>query len=243
MTNANRLKSLLCAGALLAMAPEAAAQVYPDPERPEDAERVLDLPEERLVDTADAELPVTGPEPIDTSAGFFAKILRPGYPNPERAAAMSFVLPGSGQIYNKRFSWLKVPVIAAGYGLLIYSGEANRELKTEYEDGYQARLANPNTPLDLDANRIRPFTAEQLGIQANNYAKNYQLSYIGLVIFHLVQTLEAYTTAHLLEFDMDESLTVRPSVQQAPGVASFGASPSPSPALTLTWRPRARRGR
>lgn len=234
-------------GLLLSASGELLAQVYPDPERPPDTEpgQVLDLPEERLVDTADAELPATPREPVDTSAGFFAKILRPGYPNPERAAAMSFVLPGSGQIYNRRFAWLKVPVIAAGYGLFIYSGEFNRDLKNRLEDAYEFRLNenNAQVPTEFDEGRRSFLTADQLRIQRDRVSKNYQLSYIGLVVFHLVQTLEAYTTAHLLEFDMDESLTLRPSVGQAPGLAGLGASPSPTPALTLTWRPQVRRGR
>ena len=237
----------LLLGLLLTALGELRAQVYPDAERPEGTEpgQVLDLPEERLVDTADAELPATPREPVDTSAGFFAKILRPGYPNPERAAAMSFVLPGSGQIYNRRFAWLKVPVIAVGYGGLIWSGEYNRDLKNRLEDAYKFRLDEGNglLPTEFDEGRRSFLTAEQLRIQRDRVGKNYQLSYIGLVVFHLVQTLEAYTTAHLLEFDMDESLTLRPTVGPSLGVAGFGASSSPAPALTLTWRPEAARGR
>ncbi len=52
---------------------------------------------------------------VDTvGVGFWKKIMAPVYPNPERAAAFSFVLPGAGQVYNKRYAYIKLPVIYAG---------------------------------------------------------------------------------------------------------------------------------
>ena len=229
------LALLLCAGLATALAQDRPAP----PPGAEGEEFVLDGPERRPVDTLDAELPASGPEPVDTSAGFFRKVFQPGFPNPERAAALSFVLPGAGQVYNKRFAWLKVPVIATGYGLLIYSGEFNRDLKNRYDAAYEFRLDEANAGIPTEFDRAPFFTDERtLRIRRDEAGKNFQLSYIGLVLFHLVQTLEAYTTAHLLEFDMDESLSLQPSVAPPPA----GVGPV-RPALTLTWRPQGRLGR
>ncbi len=146
---------------------------------------------------------------VDTlGVGFWKKILAPTYPNPERAAAMSFVLPGSGQVYNKKFWYIKVPVIYAGYAFLINRGEVNRKLRNDFQ-----------TALVKEINgEVHEFTGMIIGtetalrINRDRLDKNFQLSYIGVVILHFVQTLEAYTTAHLLEFDMDESLTIAPTI-------------------------------
>jgi hypothetical protein len=159
---------------------------------------------------------------VDTlGVGFWRKLTAPVYPNPERAAAMSFVLPGSGQIYNKRFWYLKVPVIYGGYAFLIYRGETNRKLRNDYQVAYQASLAGETHEFSgtLFDN------PQTLRIRRDAFDKNFQLSYIGVVILHLVQTLEAYTTAHLLEFDMDESLSVSPTLLPPDPMGQTGVSP------------------
>ena len=169
---------------------------------------------------------------VDTlGVGFFNKILAPVYPNPERAAALSFVLPGTGQIYNKKFAWLKVPIIYGLYGALIYNGEDNRKRRNEFEEAYQ--LALLNQPHQFTGTRFD--SPQRLETQRNGLTKNFQLSYIGVGILHLVQTLEAYTTSHLLEFDMDESLTVAP-VLVAPPPGGGGAAGGPRLAIGATYR-------
>ena len=45
---------------------------------------------------------------------FVSSILDNKYPNPNRAAAMSFILPGSGQVYNKK-AW-KLPIVYGALG-------------------------------------------------------------------------------------------------------------------------------
>lgn len=146
---------------------------------------------------------------VDTlGVGFWRKLLAPTYPNPERAAALSFVLPGAGQVYNKKFWYIKVPVIYGGYAFLIQRGEFNRKLRNRFQTAYQASLRG-------DLHEFSGFTVgttANLRIRRDQYDKNFQLSYIGVVILHFVQTLEAYTTAHLLKFDMDESLTISPTL-------------------------------
>ena len=174
-------------------------------------------------------LPSPAPEAVDTlSRSFFYKVLHNPYPNPERAAAMSFVLPGSGQIYNRRLWYIKVPVLYAGYAFLIDRGLSNLELRNRFSDAYIAELAGEGHEFD-NTQFDGEFRLAQLRDRAD---KNYQLSFIGVGILHLVQTLEAYTTAHLIDFDMDESLTLRPTVlPPAPG----GQTP-PAPGLALGLR-------
>ena len=169
---------------------------------------------------------------VDTlGVGFFNKILAPVYPNPERAAALSFVLPGSGQLYNKRFAWIKVPIIYGLYGALIYNGETNRRAKNDFAVAYLRSLQDSTHQFS----GTRFDDPQRLLTRRDNLDKNFQLAYIGVGILHLIQTLEAYTTAHLLEFDMDESLTVAPVIVAPPP----GTSPEAGGArlaIGASWR-------
>lgn len=168
------------------------------------------------------------PTPADSiKSNFFSKVLKPGYPNPERAAALSLVFPGAGQLYNKRFAYIKVPIIYAGYTGLIISGEFNRKRRNDFQTALE--LAVQGMPHEFTDTRLDSPNA--LRTTRDQFDKRYQLSYIGIVILHLVQTLEAYTTAHLLEFDTDESLTICPTLvgQDALG---FGES---RPGLKLVY--------
>ena len=173
------------------------AQIEEDPPATEDVNPVIvvdSLEKEAYVDTL--------------GVGFWRKLLAPTYPNPERAAALSFVLPGAGQVYNKKFWYIKLPVIYGGYVLLIDRGEANRKLRNRYQAAWQSSLIGETHEFSAFANA----TPANLRTQRDQFDKNFQLAYIGVVILHFVQTLEAYTTAHLLKFDMDESLSISPTL-------------------------------
>ena len=166
-------------------------------------------------------IPLIDDTPADTvpKVGFFKKVLSPVYPNPERAALMSFVVPGAGQIYNRRLWWLKVPAIYAGSALFVYRGVENRREFNRTQEAYLLALEEGSP------------TATRLRTSRDNFSKNYQLSFIGLAILHLVQTLEAFTTAHLLDFDMDESLTLRPVM--LPGLDGLGGAGTLGLSLTV----------
>ena len=171
----------------------------------------------------------------DTSKlGFIDRVLSPVYPNPERAAAFSFVLPGAGQVFNRRYAYIKVPVIYAGFGALIYSGEVNRKLRNRFQAALVANLKDQ--PHEFSGTRFdRP---DVLRTRRDQYDKNFQLSYIGVGILHLVQMLDAYTTAHLLEFDIDDDLSLAPTLSVPPGEsAGLGyVSGVPRPQLSVRYR-------
>ncbi len=168
------------------------------------------------VDTSDKEAYV------DTlGVGFWNKILAPTYPNPERAAAMSFIIPGAGQVYNKKFWYIKVPIIYAGYAFLINRGEEQRGLRNRFQEALVLQIAG----------EVNEFTGTRLGtvnaltVNRNVADKNFQLAYIGVAVLHFIQTLEAYTTGHLLAFDMDESLTISPTLLPSDPMGFGGSKP------------------
>ncbi len=151
---------------------------------------------------------------------FFKKILDKTYPNPERAAAMSFILPGTGQIYNKK--WWKAPIIygaLGGAGFLIY--DSNKRYK-DFQEAYLFRV-------DDDPNTIDPYPnaseATLLSIR-NRYDKRRQQSYVAFFAVWLLNSIDAFVDAHLVSFDVNEdlSLVLKPSGNFESNIASIGVS-------------------
>ena len=70
--------------------------------------------------TADTSMPVKKARDLQAPK-FFTKefyAYKNGYPNPKASLFLSFALPGTGQIYNKKY-W-KAPIIYAGLGGMVY---------------------------------------------------------------------------------------------------------------------------
>ena len=157
------------------------------------------------------------PTPLDSIStkekkdkGFIRNIFsKEDYPNPKKALFLSFSIRGGGQIYNKR--WWKLPFVYGGYTLLIIAIDYNTAGYRFYRDAYIAELAGEPHPLsqsNLDSGDLRRIR--------DGYDKNRQLSYIGLVAIHLVQTAEAFVDCHLKTFDVsdDLSMKIRPTMGQ-----------------------------
>src|SRR5690606_24643381 len=58
--------------------------------------------------------------------------------SPHKASMMSLILPGLGQVYNRKY-W-KVPIIYAGMGASLYFAFEERTLFREFKDAYIKRV-------------------------------------------------------------------------------------------------------
>jgi hypothetical protein len=132
--------------------------------------------------------------------------------SPKKAAIMSALLPGLGQIYNKKY-W-KLPIVyggAAVTGYLIYfnAGEYNR-FKTAYifatDDDPTTTPEFPNA------------SAAQLKIYRDEYRRNLELSIMGAALIYALNIVDAVVDAHLFDFDVSNDLTLHltPGLQQSP---------------------------
>lgn len=137
---------------------------------------------------------------------FLYRTFKSDYPNPNKALYFSLIIPGGGQLYNKR--WWKAPIVWGGYAALIYSASYNTKgykiFKKEYIDaanGRERRFPNLNAG---DVKRLR-----------DQYDKRKQLSYIGMFGLHIMQAAEAFVDCHLKTFDVsdDLSLHLKPSLE------------------------------
>ena len=124
------------------------------------------------------------------------------YPNPYRAGVYSLILPGAGQIYNKRY-W-KAPIVWGGFAALVYSVDYNKGLLQCFQDAYSDRAQGITDKYADVIPNIQ--TLERL---RNQYRKNLQLTYIGFVGMYALAALDAYVDAHLKSFDMSDDLSLQ----------------------------------
>lgn len=136
--------------------------------------------------------------------------------SPKKAALMSAVLPGLGQVYNKKY-W-KVPVIYAAAGALAYSFQFNQSRYVKYRDAYKYRIDGDPSTVD---NYVGQYTDDNLAALYKYYHKYRDLTVIGAAAVYLLNVLDATVDAHLYHFDVsdDLSLHLQPVMMGSPAWA------------------------
>lgn len=130
---------------------------------------------------------------------FFRGMLASYYPNPKKAGLFSFVVPGAGQIYNKR-AW-KIAIWYPLYGALGYSIVTNTKRYKRYNTAVELKLQGLPTEFDDVISSVAGLRAYR-----DLYRKRNELSYVGISLTHILQVLDAYVDAHLKTFNMNDEI-------------------------------------
>ncbi len=138
--------------------------------------------------------------------------------SPRKAAIYSAILPGLGQIYNKKY-W-KVPIVYAAVGipagLFIYN--KNWYDRTRYALAIVANNTTDPDSLSRIHSRLRPLVdlkAEgSLLNYRNEFRKNMDYSILFGLLFWGLNVVDATVDAHLKGFDItdDISLKIKPAI-------------------------------
>ncbi len=127
--------------------------------------------------------------------------------SPTKATIYSLVLPGLGQIYNKKY-W-KLPVVYAGFGTLIYFAVTNNQEYQKYSDAYYHKIEYPDGP-PLEDNEYEALYDEEFLLDSKNYyRRNRDLSYILSGVWYLLVAVDATVDAHLYTWEVDDDLSLR----------------------------------
>lgn len=124
------------------------------------------------------------------------------YSSSRKATILSAILPGAGQVYNKKY-W-KLPIIYAGLGgfgymFAFYNGQYNvarKYLKAEY-DGDSTTVNNTG------------LSGDQLLVYKTKYRKFRDISVIGLAAVYVLNIIDANVDAHLKTFDVSDDLSLQ----------------------------------
>lgn len=123
--------------------------------------------------------------------------------NPKKAALFASVVPGLGQIYNKKY-W-KLPLVYGGFIGLGYG-------LNFYQQGYTKYKSELFDILESDATgAISPsgYTEDQLRTIVDRYRRERDFFMILMAGMYLLQIVDAHVDAHLKEFDLNPNLHVR----------------------------------
>ena len=144
---------------------------------------------------------------------------------PARAAFYSAVLPGLGQVYNKRY-W-KVPLVYGAIGASVYTYDFNQKNYLRYRTAYKRRIAGYT---DDEFQGIITST-ERLIDGQDFYKRNRDRSMLFIIGFYLLNILDANIDAHLKQYNVSSQLSFKPYLDTAP----FDAAPVAGMHVALTF--------
>lgn len=124
---------------------------------------------------------------------------------PARAAFYSSLVPGLGQIYNKKY-W-KLPLVYAGIGVPVYLWVDNQKRYTLYRDEYKRRLQGI---VDTSDSTFGGLDDQRLIDAQNYYRRNRDLSVVITLGFYILSIVDANVDAHLMQFNVNDKLTIKP---------------------------------
>ncbi|MGZ3952218.1 MAG: DUF5683 domain-containing protein [Flavisolibacter sp.] len=132
--------------------------------------------------------------------------------SPKKAAIRSAILPGLGQVYNKKY-W-KIPIIYGALGIagavFAYNLTNYKALRIAYRAKYNASLPVPDSSewsqirydlLPIDMNALRSYRDE--------FRRNIDYSVLAIMVLWGLNVVDATVDAHLKPFDVSPDLTMR----------------------------------
>lgn len=151
---------------------------------------------------------------------------------PAKAAFLSAVLPGLGQAYNKKY-W-KIPIVYGALGTGMYFYLTNDKQYRRYRDVYRRRLAGFRDDeflnLDPEGNVISErVTDDGLRRAQQLFRRNKEISLLVTIGLYALNIIDANVDAHLLQYNVDENLTL------APHYELNDIDRSSTVGLTLNW--------
>lgn len=142
-------------------------------------------------------------------------------PEPYKATWLAVVLPGAGQIYNRKY-W-KLPIVYGGIMGCLYAYNWNNQMYNDYRQAFLDIMdADPNSksyetffPSGYDFQRNEEYLKELFKKRKNRYRRWRDLSVFACIGVYLVSIVDAYVDAHLSSFDISEdiNLSIQPDVQ------------------------------
>ena len=140
--------------------------------------------------------------------------------DPTKAALFSAAIPGLGQAYNKKY-W-KIPIVWAGLGAFGYFIIWNNDQYQYYRRNLIYEIEqDPDYPNDSGLNQSTLKSAR------DQYRRNRDQLVLYGILFYMVQIVDAHVDAHLIEFDVNQDLSVRFEPGYIPldtGGSQFGMS-------------------
>jgi hypothetical protein len=139
---------------------------------------------------------IAGPDSIAKQRASNKKL----YSGPRRASILSAIIPGAGQVYNKKY-W-KLPLIYAGLGGFGYMFYFNNDQYNMYRSDLRSLVNDPSLKT------VRGYDQSQLQTQKLYYKKFRDFAIIALGAVYILNIVDANVDAHLKTFDVSDDLSL-----------------------------------
>ena len=142
--------------------------------------------------------------------------------SPRTAAIRSAILPGLGQIYNKKY-W-KLPIVygalGTSAGVFFYNFKNYKDTRFAYQAKYKAALAVPDSADYFKIKpKLKPLSQESLRFYRDQFRRDIDYSVLFFVLLWGLNVVDAAVDSHLKAFDVspDLSFQVKPGRSQMAG--------------------------
>jgi len=133
---------------------------------------------------------------------------------PSKAAFYSAILPGLGQAYNKKYWKIPIVVGAITTGILVY--DFNNNQYNRYRDAFKRRLAGFKDDEFYGTGTSPAISNDALIRAQRQFRRNRDIATLVTVGIYVLNIIDANVDAHLLQFNVDENLALRPHFQYNP---------------------------
>jgi hypothetical protein len=121
--------------------------------------------------------------------------------NPKTASLLSMVLPGAGQVYNRKY-W-KLPILYGGAFLLGHYIKLNNEQYQLFRNSYIQVKAGEKDYFN------GAYNPEQLARLREYWRRNRDFLVVISSVTYLMNIVDAAVDAHLSQFDVSDNLSMR----------------------------------
>lgn len=136
-------------------------------------------------------------------------------PDPYRATWMALLIPGGGQIYNRKY-W-KLPVVYGGFLGCAYALSWNGQMYSDYSQAYLDIMDNnPETrsyedflPPRFDYEANEDWLKDVLKNRKDKYRRYRDMSIFAFAGVYIISIIDAYVDAELSHFDVSRDLSIK----------------------------------
>lgn len=125
---------------------------------------------------------------------------------PSKAAFYSAVIPGLGQIYNKRY-W-KVPIVWGAIGGSAYMYIYNNDQYQRFRTAFKRRQAGFTDDEFNGEGTLPLFDEDDLEYQQERFQNDRDLWLVAAIGLYALNIVDANVDAHLKQFNIDDDLSI-----------------------------------
>ena len=136
-------------------------------------------------------------------------------PDPKKATWYALVIPGGGQIYNRKY-W-KLPIVYGGFVGCAYALNWNGRMYKDYKQAYLDIMDDdPNTksyenfmPAGMDISGQESQYQERFRKRKDTFRRQRDLSIFAFIGVYALSVIDAYVDAELSNFDISHDLGLK----------------------------------